>query len=133
MGTVVKVALGVIVGLMVLVVACVVVIVALIETSDETTRALVTGDAGDVTVEVAGDPGVEFSGAIGALGSTRSVEGVTPAEFTIEGEGSSGIFTVTMQKGGEAGNLVVTLHGCPSGETPSQSTDAAFGVVTVSC
>jgi len=89
--------------------------------------------ASDVTVVVGGDPSIAFSGSIGSLGESRTVEGTTPDEFTIEGDQSFSTFTAVIQKtGGGAGRLLVTLQGCEDGDK-SAETAAAFGVVTITC
>lgn len=118
-------------GFVVLIVLVVIAAIAL-DNADDKTRAGITGNAGDVVVSVTGNAG-PFSGNVGALATQRSVEGVTPQDFTVEGQGSSGVFTAVMQKKAEGGTLTVTLKGCPDGKEKTQSTSAAYGVVTVTC
>ena len=96
------------------------------------TAACLQKDAPDVTVTVSGTAGLEFSGSLGALGNSRSVEGRVRATFTIPGTGSYSIFTAVLQKQSTAGTLSVTLN-CPTGGPVTQSTSAEYGVVTVSC
>jgi hypothetical protein len=108
---------------------CVVILASL--SSDDDTRELLTGNAADVTVKVTAAEAIAFSGSIGAGGSQRSVEGTTPMDFTVSGDDSSGIFVAVMPKQQEAGTLTVTLT-CRGGDKTG-STDAAYGVVTVSC
>lgn len=122
---------GVIAGMVILGIVLIV-IVGIAVGNDPETRAIVTGDAEDVTVRVEGDA-EPFSGSIGSLAGQRSVDGNTPATFTIEGEDSSGVLTVVMQKQAEAGTLRVRLIGCPDGKEKTGETTAAYGVVTVSC
>lgn len=109
----------------------IVVIAAVAVSNDPKSKALLTGDAEDVTVAVTGSAGA-FSGSLGSINS-RSVDGTTPQSFTIDGKDSSGIFTAVLQKKAVDGTLVVELKGCPDGEPHIGSTSAAYGLVTVSC
>ena len=110
----------------------VIVIAAIAVSSDLKSKALFTGDAGDVTVRVTGNAGA-FRGSLGSGANQRSVDGTTPAAFTLAGDESSGIFVAVLQKEGEGGTLTVTLDGCPDGEQASQSTSAPYGAVSVTC
>lgn len=111
----------------------VVVISAVAVSRNGTTKALLTGNASDVTVQVTGSTGLKFSGAIGGGSSERSVDGTIPASFPISGNGSSGIFVANAQKQDQDGVLTISIIGCPDGGTHTQTTSAAYGVATVSC
>lgn len=127
--------LGAIVGIVVLVVI-VGVIFSLALSSNPETKGLLTGDVADVTVQVGGGTTDGFTGSIGSGATQRSVQGVSPATYTVSGDDSSGIIVAVFQSQGRAapGNpLTVELIGCPDGEPHRQSTDADYGVVTVSC
>jgi hypothetical protein len=111
--------------------------VVLLFASDDDTRSLITdnslitGNARDLTVSVGGDPGIAFSGNLGSISGQRSIEGVTPGEFTISGEDSSGIFVAVIQKQQEDGHITLTLN-CHDG-AKTTDTAAVYGVVTLSC
>jgi hypothetical protein len=96
-------------------------------------KALLTGDAEDVTVRVTGTDGIAFSGSLGSGGNQRSVEGTIPATFTIEGKDSSGIIIAVVSNKGDSGVVNVELENCPDGEVHESNTSAAYGIVTVSC
>lgn len=99
--------------------------------SDDGVQELATGNAKDVQVKVGGTDGLKFSGSVGSVSGQRTVDGTVPETFTIAGEGSSGIFSVAIQKQSESGTLTVTLT-CREGDQKGQ-TSAAYGVVTVTC
>ena len=109
--------------------SCVLIFASL--STDDDLRPLLTGDAPDLVVRITGSEGLAFSGALGALGSSRSVEGIVPAQYSIPGTDSSGIFSVSFQKQQEEGTLIVTLA-CRGGDKSSETT-AAYGVVAVTC
>lgn len=90
-----------------------------------------TGDPGIVTVNVGGDSGLRFHGNLGILGQQRSVQGVTPQTYQLA-PGRDGIAVANAQKEGTTGHLSVILT-CTDGAVRSQATDAAYGVVMVSC
>jgi hypothetical protein len=91
------------------------------------------GGAETVTIRVTGDPGVRFSGDIGNIDSTRSVEGTTPAEFEQQVDSGALAFdsvSATMQNAGGAGELRVEM--VVGGEVVKESsTTAQYGVVSV--
>lgn len=97
--------------------------------NDRSTTPAATAD--DVRVSIEGTPGLAFFGHLGNLAGQRSVEGVVPQTFTIEGKDSGGIFVATFQKRAAEGELIATLH-CPR-EPKKQSTTATFGAITLSC
>lgn len=99
--------------------------------SDEGVQELATGNAKDVQVKIGGTDGLKFSGSIGTVSGQRTVDGTIPETFAIDGEGSSGIFSVAIQKQSESGTLTVTLT-CREGDQKGE-TSAAYGVVTVTC
>lgn len=123
-----KIAAGIVLGAV-----AIYVLLAVVVVSDPKTRALATGDASDVTVDVSGTSGA-FRGSIGAGGSQRSIEGTTPASFTLYGAGSHGIFVAAIGKvGSNVGSLTVSLRGCPDHQLHTGSTSAQFGLVSVTC
>lgn len=124
----------IIVGSVVLAGACAVVVGVAISTNPKS-KALLTGDAADVIVQVSGGTTDGFAGSVGSLAGQRSVQGVSPASFTVSGKDSSGIITAFIQSKGRfvSTPLSVALIGCPDGNVHSGSTSADFGVVTVSC
>ncbi len=99
--------------------------------TDDGAQELISGDAEDISVRVEGTRGLRFVGAIGSVGSNRSVEGAVPASYTLEGEGSHGVFTVFFQKMVAPGTLRITLM-CREGMQTSETT-ANYGAVTVTC
>jgi hypothetical protein len=84
-----------------------------------------------VTVRVTGTQGIPFSGSYGtAGGSMSSVEGVVPADYTLEPERFDSV-SATMQKRGAEGELTVQI--LSDGEVlEEQSTTASYGVASVS-
>ena len=119
-------------GGIVIAVIAVFVLLAYAANADPETRSMLTGDASNVDVWVNGSAG-RFQGSIGSGPNQRSVEGGTPATFTLSGAGSNGIFVAVMSKVEAAGTLSVELKGCPDGRSHVGSTSAAYGLVSVSC
>ena len=87
------------------------------------------GKSNDAVVHVLGTPGLKFTGSIGAGASIKSVEGTVPKSFTLKS--TMGIFVAVIQKSTESGDLSVVVE-CGN-TSPTQSTSAAYGVVSVSC
>ncbi|MCH7699614.1 MAG: hypothetical protein IH865_11810 [Chloroflexi bacterium] len=85
-----------------------------------------------VTVLVSGDEGIRFSGSIGTIDGSRSVQGTTPQKFTLTGSAFFDVFTVIIQKDVAQGRLAITLRGCDEGNK-TESTVASFGLVSVIC
>lgn len=91
-------------------------------------------DTETVTIRVTGTPGSAFSGSYGNLDSTRSVDGVTPAEFEVEIE--TGFLTfdsvsAVMQKT-DFGSAELRVEMVVDGEVvKDESTTAEFGVAQV--
>lgn len=85
----------------------------------------------DYTIEVSGTAGLEFSGSYGAVTSdgqstSKSVDGVVPAEYSVSGT----IISCVFQKQVEAGTLKVEI--LKSGQVVAESdTSADYGVVSV--
>ena len=99
--------------------------------SDESAQELISGDASDISVRIEGTRGIPFTGAVGSVGQNRNVDGTVPASFSLEGEGSHGIFTALIQKLTDRGTLRVTLM-CRDGARTSETT-ASYGLVSVTC
>ena len=78
-------------------------------------------------VEVTGTDGVEFTGSLNGAGNSNSVEGTVPQTYEVIGWPAAAV----MQKKGETGTLTVTISKNDK-ILNTQSTSAAFGVVTVS-
>ena len=91
------------------------------------------GGSETVTIVVTGDPGVRFSGDIGNIDSSRSVEGTTPAQFEQQVDSGALAFdsvSATMQNMGGTGELRVEM--VVDGEVVKESsTTAQYGVVSV--
>ncbi len=75
--------------------------------------------------------GIAFAGIIGSLMGQRSVDGVTPATFTIPNDRALGVYTAVIQKQQSTGTLAISVA-CPVG-IRSGSTSADYGVVSVTC
>lgn len=90
-------------------------------------------EIGEISVLITGDPGISFSGNIGTLDGSRSVEGTTPQEFAVEVDTGALAFdsvSVTAQNSDGSGNLVVQI--LRDGEVvKEQSTTAQYGVASV--
>jgi len=93
------------------------------EVTTETEKSITT----NYIIEVTGTNGLEFSGSIGGGANQKSVQGSIPATYevsdwpavaVIQKKEASGTLTVTMKKNDRVLN--------------SQTTDADYGVVTVS-
>lgn len=84
------------------------------------------------TVEVYANPGLEFQGSIGGGGNTRSIQGVgtsqTPLIYEIEGWPAVAV----IQKMQENGAVIVKIKDAKGNVLGQQSTEAAYGIVTVS-
>ncbi len=78
-------------------------------------------------IEVTGTDELDFSGSIGGGGNSRTIDGTVPSNYTVEGYPAVAV----LQKKGENGELIVTIK---KGDKilNTQSTDADYGVVTVS-
>lgn len=91
-------------------------------------------EAEAITIRVSGTPGTPFSGNYGKVDSSRSVDGVIPAEYEVEvdtGFLSFDSVTAVMQKQSQ-GNEELSVQMLVDDEViKEQSTTAAFGVVTV--
>jgi hypothetical protein len=84
-------------------------------------------------IYVTGDEGVTFTGALGSLGSTSSVEGTTPKEFPFEYSSGGNYISATLQKD-EDDDKTLRVECYISGTKREEATTtAAFGVVSVSC
>lgn len=83
-----------------------------------------------VEIRVTGTSGLRFSGSYGDLSGIRSVEGTVPATYTIVNP-SGDIVSAVFQKRAEMGTLTVQLVK-DGAVVESQTTTAAYGVVTVS-
>ena len=90
-------------------------------------------ETGEIFVRVTGDPGINFSGNIGTLDGSRSVEGTTPEEFAVEVDTGAFAFdsvSALAQNSDGSGNLVVQI--VRDGEVvKEQSTTAQYGVADV--
>ena len=90
-------------------------------------------ETGEIFVRVTGDPGISFSGNIGTLDGSRSVEGTTPEEFAVEVDTGTFAFdsvSALAQNSDGSGNLVVQI--VRDGEVvKEQSTTAQYGVADV--
>jgi hypothetical protein len=79
----------------------------------------------NATIQISSN--TSWSGSIGADGQSTSVEGFGSKSFTVHGS----VFSAVVQKQTEEGYLTVSI--IVNGETKtSQTTTAAYGVVTVS-
>jgi len=93
------------------------------------TATIPDDSSGRAVVHVLGTPGLKFAGSIGDGTSSRPVEGTAPASFGLTS--TTGIFVAVIQKNTASGVMSVLVE---CGDTsPTQSTAAAYGVVTVSC
>lgn len=83
--------------------------------------------SGSYTIEISGTFGTEFTGSISGGGSSRTIEGNVPANYTVQGWPAVAV----IQKTEEYGYLSVTIK--KEGKTlDTQSTSASYGVVTAS-
>jgi hypothetical protein len=86
--------------------------------------------ASEFTIRVSGTSGLKFSGSYmgvtaGGTSTSRSVDGIVPEEYSVEGT----IVSCTFQKQSESGRLRVEI--IKGGKVVSQSeTSAAYGVVS---
>jgi hypothetical protein len=120
-----------IIGAVALGVVGLIVLSGIMLSNDEGAQELISGDAGDISVRIEGTRGLAFTGAIGSFAGNRSIEGTVPESYTLDGEGSRGIFTVILQKMSPNGTLRVTLM-CREGAQSSE-TKATYGAVSVAC
>lgn len=82
-------------------------------------------------VAVTGTPGLTFSGSIGTLGDTRTVEGTVPATFSVTPDKTIKVVSAVIQKKEEAGTLTVEIRSV--GQTvKTGTTTAEFGLVNIS-
>lgn len=90
-------------------------------------------EIGEISVRITGDSGINFSGNIGTLDGSRSVEGTTPQEFAVEVDTGAFAFdsvSATAQNSDGSGDLVVQI--VRDGEVvKEQSTTAQYGVANV--
>ncbi|MCK4596311.1 tetratricopeptide repeat protein [candidate division WOR-3 bacterium] len=98
--------------------------------ADEAMAKRVEKGIGIVNVKISGSAGLTFSGHIGNIGKSRSVEGSVPEEYFIVLENELDVATVVFQKEQEEGTLVVEMI-IQDEVVKSVSTSAAFGTVTV--
>ena len=78
-------------------------------------------------IEISGTNGLQFSGSIGGAGNSRTIEGNVPATYKVIGWPAVAV----IQKKEELGTLIVSIKE-NNKLLNSQSTTAAYGVVTVS-
>lgn len=88
-----------------------------------------------VVVRITGDPGQRFTGDIGTLDRSRSVQGITPQEFKVRGvdTGFASMDSVTVVASKESqGNEVLKTEIIVDGKVvKNASTRAAYGVTTL--
>lgn len=84
------------------------------------------------TIYVTGDEGVAFTGAIGTDGSSSSIAGTTPKEFTFD---DGDILSATIQKSKDDSAVlrVECYFGTIGGPKKTAETKVGFGVASVAC
>ena len=90
-------------------------------------------EIGEVSVRVTGDSGINFSGDIGTLDGSRTIEGTTPQEFAVDVDTGTFAFdsvSALAQNSDGSGDLIVQI--VRDGEVvKEQSTTAQYGVASV--
>lgn len=88
-----------------------------------------SANSAGATLIFGGTPGTTFTGAVGTLGASETIQGRVPESRTLSG---SGPFTAVIQKKQGENNLtlIVTIR-CNDGRERSGQTTASFGVVSI--
>ena len=92
----------------------------------------VPSQSSEYTIEVYANPGLEFSGAIGGGGNSHSIEGVGQGQNPLIYKVTGWPAVAVIQKQIKAGTLIVIIKDSNGKLLKQGTTDADYGVVTVS-